>query len=242
MYEYVTVPIKFNPDLLSDFESRFETALKNSQFDVIVLTGGRTWFSMGMDLDYITKSYDPLFISQFYNILKMVKNSPKPVLAKVEGDVIAGGIALMSLADFVIACDTASFSLPESTIGITPSIAMSCLLERIAPHHLQSLVWSATAIPAIEALEWGMVDKMSTIENLEQDVRTMCNKFSKIPEYVIRESKLLINPRSSFDKTLELGAHLLRERLNDPLTLEKIRHYLECIRLFNDEYAENKHE
>ncbi|WP_411704163.1 enoyl-CoA hydratase/isomerase family protein [Edaphovirga cremea] len=242
MHEYVMVPIKFNPDLLADFESRFTAALNNEQCHVIVLTGDLNWFSMGMDLDYISTDYEPLFISQFCNILKMVKNSPKPVLARVEGDVIAGGIALMCVADYIISCETVSFSLPESSFGITPTIAMSCLLERITPHHLKFLVWSATAISARKALEWGIVDKISTTETIEQDVRAMSNKLSHIPESIIRESKLLLDWHSSFDKTLDLGSHLLGEKLSDPQIIEKTRHYLECISLFNDEYADHQYE
>lgn len=92
MHEYVTVPIKFSPDSLADFESRFISALNNEDYKVIVLTGGPTYFSMGMDLTYISTHYDADFVSQFCHILKMVRNSHKPVLAKVEGNVIAGGL------------------------------------------------------------------------------------------------------------------------------------------------------
>ncbi|EIS79657.1 enoyl-CoA hydratase/isomerase family protein, partial [Yersinia pestis PY-66] len=49
MHEYVTVPIKFSPDSLADFENRFISALNDERYKVIVLIGGPTYFSMGMD-------------------------------------------------------------------------------------------------------------------------------------------------------------------------------------------------
>lgn len=70
MHEYVTVPIKFSPDSLADFENRFISALNDERYKVIVLIGGPTYFSMGMDLTYISTHYDADFVSQFCHILK----------------------------------------------------------------------------------------------------------------------------------------------------------------------------
>ncbi|MFA3761713.1 enoyl-CoA hydratase/isomerase family protein [Yersinia sp. 2544 StPb PI] len=242
MHEYVTVPIKFNPNSLADFESRFISALNNERYNVIVLTGGPTYFSMGMDLTYISTDYDANFVSQFCTILKMVRSSHKPVLAKVEGNVIAGGIALLSVVDFILSSDTASFSLPEVTFGITPTIAMSCLLERIRPHHLKYFVWSSSVISAKQALKWGLIDQVNILENLDQDIQVMSKKLSRVPTSAIKESKLLLTEHHSFDERLDLGGHLLVKKLNDSQTIEKICQYLENIKLFNDEYADDKYE
>ena len=239
MHDCVTVPLKFNPGSLVDFESRFTSALNDERNKVIVLTGGATYFCMGMDLVYISAAYDTSFVSQFGGILKMVRNSHKPVLAKVEGNVIAGGLALLSVVDFILASETASFSLPEASFGITPTVAMACLLERIRPHHLKYLVWSSNPISAKQALEWGLVDHVSAPEKLEQDTQVLSRKFSRVPTSVMRESKALLAEHQSFDATLSLGCQILENKLNDPQTIEKINRYLEDIKLFNDEYADD---
>ncbi|AMO94707.1 enoyl-CoA hydratase/isomerase family protein [Collimonas fungivorans] len=237
MHECVAVPLKFNPGSLADFASRFASALNNERNKVIVLTGGATCFSMGMDLVYISTAYDASFVSQFAAILKMVRSSHKPVLAKVEGDVIAGGMALLAVADVILASESASFSLPEASFGITPAIAMSCLLERIRPHHLKYLVWNSNVVAAKQALEWGLVDHVSTPENLERDIQVLNRKLSRLVPSVIEESKMLLAERHSFERTLNIGCQLLENKLNDAQAMEKIRRYLEDIRLFNDEYA-----
>ncbi|KAG4080572.1 hypothetical protein HA402_008903 [Bradysia odoriphaga] len=151
---------------------------------------------MGMDLDYIATDYAPCFVVQFCNTLKMVRSSSKPVLAKVEGGVIAGGVALLSIVDFIIADEAASFSLPESAFGLTPAIAIACLLERIKPQHIKYLAWTSDAISAKQALEWGLVDKVSSAASLEQDVLLMRHRFSRTPASVIRESRQLLSKYS----------------------------------------------
>ncbi|MES2264402.1 MAG: enoyl-CoA hydratase/isomerase family protein [Pseudomonadota bacterium] len=239
MHECIAVPVKFNPDSLADFENRFASALSNTRHKVIVLTGGAAYFSMGMDLAYISTAYNASFVSQFGAILKMVRNSHKPVLAKVEGNVIAGGMALLSVADFILSSDAATFSLPEATFGITPTIAMSCLLERVKSQHLKHMVWNPGPISAKQAFDWGIVDHIATPESLEQDVQAWSRKLARLPLSVVRESKMLLDEHHSFEKTLDLGCQLLQEKLDDPGTIEKISQYLEDIRLFNDEYADD---
>ncbi|WP_205905302.1 enoyl-CoA hydratase/isomerase family protein [Collimonas pratensis] len=230
--------MKFNPGTLADFDHRFAAALNNEQNKVIVLTGGAACFSMGMDLIYISSAYDASFVPQFGNVLAAVRNSCKPVLAKVEGDVIAGGMALLAVADVILSSETASFSLPEASFGITPAIAMSCLLERVRPHHLKYLVWSSNVIAAKQALEWGVVDQISTPENLDRDTQALGRKLSRLAPSVIGESKMLLAERRSFEKTLNMGCQLLANKLDDPQAIKKIRRYLEDIKLFNDEYAD----
>lgn len=237
MHEFIAVPIKFNPDLLREFEISFGEALNNQQVDVIVLIGGDNYFCMGMDLDYIATDYAPSFVAQFCNILKMVKNSSKPVLAKIEGSVIAGGLALLSIVDFIIADETAFFSLPESAFGLTPAIAIACLLERIKPHHIKYLAWTSVAISAKQALEWGLVDKVSSEASLDQDILLMSHLFSRTPASVIRESRHLLRKHSSFEDIINQGGLLLQEKLKDVQVIEKISDYLENVRFFNDEYA-----
>ncbi|MBC3215891.1 enoyl-CoA hydratase/isomerase family protein [Serratia fonticola] len=237
MHEFITVPIKFNPDLLRQFATSFGEALNNQQVDVIVLTGRDNYFCMGMDLDYIATDYDPCFVAQFCNTLKMMKSSSKPVLAKVEGGVIAGGLALLSTVDFIIADETASFCLPESAFGLTPAIAIACLLERIKPHHIKYLAWTSVAISAKQALEWGVVDKVSSEASLDQDILLMSHLFSRTPANVIRESRQLLSKYSSFEDVINQGGQLLQDKLKDIQMIEKISGYLENIRLFNDEYA-----
>ena len=239
MHECVTVPVKFNPGSLADFESRFASAQNNERTKVIVIPGGASCFSMGMDLVYITTAYDASFVSQFAAILKMVRSCHKPVLAKVEGDVIAGGMALLAVADLILSSETASFSLPEASFDITPAIAMSCLLERIRPHHLKYLVWNSNVIAAKQALEWGIVDHISTPENLERDTRALSGKLSRLSPSVIGESKMLLAEHHSFERTLDMGSQLLENKLSDPKIIKKIHHYLEDIKLFNDEYADD---
>jgi enoyl-CoA hydratase/carnithine racemase len=237
VHEFVAVPVKFNPAALEDFESRFLYALGNEKCKVIVLVGSSSYFSIGMDLTYISSAYGAGFVSQLSDILKMVKKSHKPVLARIDGNVIAGGMALLGVADFVLSSETATFSLPEAKFGIAPTIAMASLLERVRPHYLKHLVWNPGVISAKQACEWGIVDQTVQPENLDQEINALAHKLSRLPASVISESKALLAEHGCYEAMLDFGCQILESKLADPQAIAKISRYLEDISLFNDEYA-----
>lgn len=238
MHEFVAVPVKFNPGSLADFESRFLCALGNEKCKVVVLVGGDTYFSIGMDLNYISCGSDAGFVAQFSRILKMVKKCHKPVLARIDGNVIAGGMAMLGVVDFVLSSETASFSLPEARFGITPTIAMACLLERIRPHDLKRFVWNPGVISAKQACEWGIVDQVIKPENLARETNALADRLSRLHASVISESKSLLDEHARYETMLDLGCQILERKLADPEAIRKIGHYMEDISLFNDEYAD----
>lgn len=239
MFERVTVPLTLNPDSLADFDSSFMAARHSDRCRVILVTGGVRYFCTGMDLDYVLDSYEPGFATQFVNTLRMVRNSPKPVLACVEGAVIAGGMALLSVADIVVSSEVASFRLPEASFGVAPAIAIACLRERIAPSALKFLAWTSSAITARRAFDIGLVDYISTPDALDRDVRTLSKRLAGLPSAVLSASRTMLGIRGSFDDALEAGCDLLRSQLNDPGIKERIRCYREVAKSFNGECVDD---
>ena len=239
MLDELRVPLTINPATLAAFEQRFIAALQRETTKVIVLTGHEDSFCIGMDLNAVLKNGHEPLLALFCDVLKRVKNSPKPVIAKVEGKVIAGGIALLAMVDIIIASNQSSFSLPETRFGLTPSIAMCCLLERIKPHQIRQWVWQQKNLSATQALEWGVVDELATPENLTNSVTRMSQRLSSLPATVITQSKQLLGSVGTFEQRLDGGRYLLAENLSNPQILEKIRCYLDDIHWLIDNDAED---
>jgi enoyl-CoA hydratase/carnithine racemase len=235
MFERVAAPATFTPHSLADFDGRFTAAFDRRPCRVILITGGARYFCMGMDLDYITGAYAPDLIARFGDTLRMIRNCRKPVLACVEGDVVAGGMALLAVADMVVASEAATFRLPEVTFGVAPTIAMACLRERIAPSDLKFLVWTSSAISASRAREIGLVDYVSKPDLLEQDVLATGKRLACMPPSVLGATRTMLGTHRSFDDSLDVGCELLRHRLDEPEVVENIRHYRDAVRLFDNE-------
>lgn len=239
MFERVAVPASINPDSLSGFNNRYTVALSNDQCQVIHLTGDAKAFCTGMDLNYVADAYERDFIGRFAATLRMVRHSSKPVVAMVEGDVIAGGMALLSVADLVVAIESATFQLPEASFGLAPTIAMACLRERIALGDLKTLAWTSQRVSARRALEIGLVDHVCAQDTLDRDVQGISRELARIPAEVIRASRTLLGVDGSFDEVLGVGCDLLRRRLEEPGVMDRVRCYRDGVMLVNGKGASN---
>lgn len=236
-YCNIKVPLKFNPQSLRQFSVEFQQAIDDPKLRVIVLIGHQDYFSMGMDLDYITENPAPDFINQAQDLFKQIKHAPKAIIAKVENQVIAGGLELLTLVDLIIATDNATFCLPEATFNITPTIVISSLKQRMRATDIQHMVWTCESIDANKALTYGLIDQLTDKHNLDKTIHHWVKKFARISPCVIKNTKQLMQQQSNFDESLALGCQLFEQSINDQTTINTMRRYLEDIRLFNQEYA-----
>jgi enoyl-CoA hydratase/carnithine racemase len=94
----------------------------------------------------------------------------KPVIAKVHAPVYAGGFLLIGGATYVIASDTATFSLPEVKRGIFPFQVMAMLLPNISARKVIDFCLRARTATASEALEMGLITHIVQAEALDSTV------------------------------------------------------------------------
>jgi enoyl-CoA hydratase/carnithine racemase len=234
----VKVPLKFNPTTLSEFEGQLLAALEEASCHTIVLCGAGTCFSTGMDLAYIVSAYEKEFLSQFIRILKIMKSARRPILAKVEGKAIGGGLALLAAADVVLASNDATFSLPEVSVGLTPTVVISSLLERMSSRDLKSFVWGNRALSASQAFTCGLVDKVVKLENLDEEANAWSLKVSRTSSQVIVETKQLLARLHDHDTRVDTGCQWLARRLEEPPTRAMLSDHLAAVQLFSNEYVE----
>lgn len=130
---------------------------------VIVLTGSRTCFVAGTDInemadlsptDHVRLGTDRVFHA--------LRGSPKPVIAAVEGYALGGGCELALACDIVVAARDAQFGQPEIRVGIMPGAGGTQRLLRSAGR-AKTLLWCLTGrpIPAAEAFASGLISSLA---------------------------------------------------------------------------------
>src|SRR4051812_35085118 len=130
----------------------------------VILTGAGTAFCAGMDLlEMQETSQQPDALLQWHNdavhyreLLEKMLRFPKPIIAAVNGPVVAGGAGLMLASDIVVAADSAKFGLPEPRRGIVAGIVAPVLVFRIGASHAANLLLTARMIDAPEARGLGL--------------------------------------------------------------------------------------
>jgi enoyl-CoA hydratase/carnithine racemase len=146
----------------------------NARVRAVVLTGaGERAFAGGADIGELA-SLDPAsardYIGLVHEACEAMRECAVPVIARVNGWCLGAGLELAAACDLRIAASTASFGMPEVRLGI-PSVVEAALLPRlVGAGRARWLVMTGETIGAREALEWGLVEKITEPAHLDSAV------------------------------------------------------------------------
>jgi enoyl-CoA hydratase len=128
----------------------------------------------------------------------------KPVVAAVQGYALGAGFQLALAADIRFAADDAVFSVFEITYGLVPDLGGTQFLPPIVgPAKAKELIWTAKRLNAQEALELGIVNRVVSKEQLDDEARTFALDLATRPPLPIRYTKRIM--REGARLTLEEG-------------------------------------
>lgn len=174
-----------------------EVLAADRQIRVLVL-GGESPKSMigGADIKEMAgldqKSAEK-FITGLRDLCEAVRNFPAPVIARMPGWCLGGGLEVAAACDFRVAANDAKFGMPEVRVGI-PSVIHAALLPRlIGWGRARWLIMTAEHIDAATALAWGLVDAVAPDGGLETEVEKMVEALLKCGPEALRAQKALLN-------------------------------------------------
>ncbi|MGE0425566.1 MAG: enoyl-CoA hydratase [Reyranellaceae bacterium] len=151
------------PAALDDLTATFRELAKEPELRVVVFSGaGGKAFIGGADIyhmaDMKTADEARAFITRIHLLCQAIRECPVPVIARMEGYTLGGGLEVAAACDFRIAADSAAFGMPEVNVGI-PSVVEAALLPRLVGWGRTSwLLMTGQNIGAQKALEWGLVE------------------------------------------------------------------------------------
>jgi len=162
-----------NAEVIAGIREGIRRAHADEQVRAIVLTAaGEKAFCAGGDLQPGKGfAFDPSRPNVDYaDLLREAQNAMLPLIARVNGTCMAGGMGLLCIADFAVAADHAVFGLPEVKIGVFPMQVLS-LLQDLVPRRVMR-EWAITGEPfsAEEARAAGLVNYV--VPASELDART----------------------------------------------------------------------
>ena len=169
----------FTPTMVK--ELAFALAYANHEADVwcIVIEAEGPVFCAGMDLNvFQNPALDTLNetlpqVEKEITLGNAFNSLSKPTIAKVKGNVLAGGFLIIGGCTFVIATKESQFGLPEVKRGIFPMQVMATLLKIMPQRKVLEMCILGKNYTAEEALQLGLVTHLSTQEEIESDTSTL---------------------------------------------------------------------
>lgn len=184
------------PDLIRQLTTAINEWSQRADIRVIVITGaGDRAFAGGVDVRSM-KDLDPegaeKFITNLHKCFLAIRESPKIIIASINGYALGGGLELAASCDLRLASDRARLGMPEVKVGI-PSVIESALLPRlIGIGRAAELVYTGEMIDAQEAWRIGLVNKVVPHEELEAATQQVVKEIlQNAPTALIIQKRLI---------------------------------------------------
>jgi enoyl-CoA hydratase/carnithine racemase len=182
--------------VIRDLREALNQLAQMSEIRTLILRGtGDKAFVAGAnihEMTTLTRQSAITFISNLGNLCEAVRMFPTPVIARIPGWCLGGGLELAMACDLRIAAQGSQFGMPEVKVGI-PSVIHATLMPRLIGHaHATWMLLSGENIDTEKALQWGLIHEAVRPE--EQDVRiaAIAENFAALGPAVLRQQKSLL--------------------------------------------------
>ncbi|HQQ70566.1 MAG TPA: enoyl-CoA hydratase [Alicycliphilus sp.] len=162
----------------------------------LVLRGsGSRAFIAGADikeLATLTAATGRAFIGALRDLCNAVRHFPVPVIVRLEGHTLGGGLELAMAGDLRIAADDAVVGMPEVKVGIPSVIHAAMMPAQIGATRAAWLLLTGENIPAIQAQQWGLINECVPRDRLDERILQVAAGLAEIGPVVLRQQKRLL--------------------------------------------------
>lgn len=191
-----------NHKMVVEMDQAFNDAEQDTDIRVVVLSGTGNTFSSGHDMTKVPERAFPEMKNTeerwnyerefFYEKIMKTWRLKKPVIAQVQGYCLGAGFMLANMCDLVIASEDAKFGDPVIRMGAS-AVEVFCHPWVLPPRIAKEILFTGNTIDAAQAYQYGMVNKVVPLEDLENETMDLATQITKMPPFAVRISKNSVN-------------------------------------------------
>jgi enoyl-CoA hydratase len=189
---------------IEELTEAFRAIAQNDDVRVVVLRGaGEKAFIGGADVNEMVtldRSGGEAFIRRLAGLCEAIRECPVPVIARLAGWCLGGGLEVAMCCDLRIAESGAKFGMPEVAVGIPSVIHAALMPALIGASHSAWLLLTGETIDATTAATWGLVHEVVAADALDARIAELTAKLAGFGPHAVRQQKRLLN--KWFDMTV----------------------------------------
>ncbi len=188
----------FNEVSIAELTSAFNQFGNDDEVRAIVLAAQGPAFCAGADLDWMRRmagyssAENEADAMKLATMLRTIYECPKPVIARVHGDVYAGGVGLVAACDISVASLDASFCLSETKLGLIPATIGPYVLRAMNANAARRYFLTAEKFTAGEAFRIGLVHDITPPEELDGKVNEILGALMLTSQNAVTQAKRLV--------------------------------------------------
>lgn len=179
--------------LLSELQTALEAIAADDEVRVVVLVANGKAFCAGHDLKEMRSSEDREFHQSLFQqcgrMMQTIAEMPQPVIAQIDGIATAAGCQLVAQCDLAVASDVSRFAVSGINVGLfcsTPAVPLSRNMHRKQAMHM---LLTGDFIDAATAREYGLVNSVTTVDELEAETKALAEKIAAKSALAIKMGK-----------------------------------------------------
>ncbi len=190
----------FNETLIAEIRQAFEAASSDPAVRCIVLAAEGKACCAGADLNWMRRMADYSReqnlqdAGELARMLAAIDQCAKPTIARIQGDVYAGGMGLVAACDMAVSLDTAGFCLSEVKLGLIPATISPYVIRAMGARASHRYFLTAERFDAAEAHRLGLVSEVVDSEALlDERVAALCQALVQASPNAVRACKRLLH-------------------------------------------------
>jgi methylglutaconyl-CoA hydratase len=188
----------FNDEVIAELKAAFDDAGQAADVRCVVLAAEGPAFCAGADLNWMrrmadfTRDENLADAGQLAAMLRAIYECSKPTIARVQGDVYAGGVGLVAACDMAVTVDTATYCLSEVKLGLIPATISPYVIRAMGARASHRYFLTAERFSAAEAHRIGLVHEVVTADALDAKVAELTHALVSASPNAVRACKRLV--------------------------------------------------
>ena len=188
----------FSDEVIQAITEAFADVGARADVRAVVLAAEGPAFCAGANLNWMrrmsdyTREENLADASKLAAMLRTIAECPKPTIARVQGDVYAGGMGLVAACDMAVSVDTAWYCLSEVKIGLAPATISPYVIRAMGARAAQRYFLTAERFTAAEAHRIGFVHEVVTADALDAKVDELLKALTSASPAAVVACKTLV--------------------------------------------------
>ena len=189
----------FNDEVIAELKTAFLAVAPDAAVRCVVLAAEGPSFCAGADLNWMrrmadyTQGENLADAGELAAMLRAIYACPQPTIARVQGDVYAGGMGLVAACDMAVSVDTANYCLSEVKLGLIPATISPYVIRAMGARAAHRYFLTAERFTAAEAHRIGLVHEVVAADALDTKVAELTQALVSASPNAVRACKKLVH-------------------------------------------------
>jgi methylglutaconyl-CoA hydratase len=196
----------FNAEMIGELRDAFAVLAGDPAIRGVVLTGEGPSFCAGGDLRWMQSSLDwsreqnSADAEALADMFELAWSLPKPLIGRINGAAMGGGVGLVACCDIAVAADTARFGFSEVKLGLIPAVIAQYVVPKIGVSQARALFVSGERFTAERAFEIGLVHAVTGADDLDATVASLARRMLSSGPEAAGAAKRLVDAVWALDR------------------------------------------